>query len=152
VIGREVGSVQSTRTQQIAKRKVATLRETIYNHSAFMVNPLYDPHILIFDETFLFSPLITEDGETKIEEICCVRCWLDLNKIVELIELWRSPEIGIAYCPLCNEETPIQSTFAELQKQVKQKLAQEEWRVMKYGKHKLLKTVNNTTQTKPQAN
>jgi hypothetical protein len=117
-----------------------------------MGNPLHDPNILIFDETFLYSPQITEDGGTRIEGIYCVQCWLQLNNTVELVELWKSPEIGIAYCPLCNEETFIQNTFEELRNEVKQKLAHEELRIAEYEGYKILKTLKQATPKKPEVN
>lgn len=117
-----------------------------------MLNPLYEPNILIFDENFLYNPQITEDGETRIEGIYCVQCWLQLNNTVELVELWRSPEIGIAYCPLCNEETFIENTFEELRNQVKQKLAKEELRIAQYGGYKILRTLKRSTDKKQESN
>lgn len=117
-----------------------------------MLHPLHEPNILIFDETFLYSPQITEDGGTWIEGIYCVQCWLQLNNTVDLIELWKSPEIGIAYCPLCNEETCIQNTFEELRNKVKQQLAHDELRIAQYGGYKILKTLKKSTHQKPEPN
>jgi len=109
-----------------------------------MVNPLHPPNILIHVDDFLYSPFIAEEGETNVEGLYCVQCWLELNEVVELIELWRSPEIGIAYCPLCNQETIIQSTFEELRKEVKLKLDHEEWRIYKYREVKILELIKSS--------
>ncbi len=117
-----------------------------------MNDPLNKPKILIRVEDFLYHPLVAEDGRTDVDGLYCLRCLVDLEEIVELIELWRSTEIGIAYCPLCNQETLIQRTFKELQKEVKLRLAHEDWRLTKLRKVGILEPLKVSPHKKPEPN
>ncbi len=120
-----------------------------YYCSAFMLN---EPHILIHVEDFLFNPIVTQEGETDVDGVYCLQCLLDIDEVVDLIELWRSPEIGVAYCPLCNQEILLQRTFEELQKEVKLKLANEDWRITKLRKVSILEPLKVSPPKKPEPN
>src|SRR2546422_6442568 len=117
-----------------------------------MLNPLHPPNVLIHIEEFFYNPLITKDGETQVEGPYCLQCWVDLEEIVELIELWKSPEIGIAYCPLCNQETRITSTFEELRNEARLKVVGDEWWITQHRDVKILEPLKNSPHQKPEPN
>lgn len=117
-----------------------------------MLNPLKDPKLFICIGEFIYAPSIARNGKTVMKAVCCLRCLLDTQRVVELVELWKNPEIGIAYCPLCNQEAVLSDTFRKLRKEVRKQVSSSEWKISEYGDFKIMQILKNAEEYHHRAN